>query len=84
MNAIFSRNPLAPNNGGAEVNLPVPPLLGAGGALLLLLCLLVLVPAVPGHAAAPRPPVVAKPNLDIYVYRRSYTPGEKVQIRLSG
>ena len=25
-----------------------------------------------------------KPNVDIYVYRRSYTPGEKVQMRLSG
>lgn len=24
-----------------------------------------------------------KPNLDIYVYRRSYTPGEKVEMRLS-
>ena len=25
-----------------------------------------------------------KPNVDIYVYRRCYTPGEKVQMRLSG
>jgi len=44
-------------------------------------CLLCV--ALPTLAAPKRPTVVAKPNLDLYVYRRSYTPGEKVQVRLS-
>ncbi|MBV9851043.1 MAG: hypothetical protein JO250_15340, partial [Armatimonadetes bacterium] len=32
----------------------------------------------------PKKRAAMKPNVDIYVYRRSYTPGEKVQMRLSG
>ncbi len=49
---------------------------------LLAFCLLFL-SVLPTLAAPKRPTVVAKPNLDLYVYRRSYTPGEKVQVRLS-
>ena len=45
-------------------------------------CLLFL-SALPTFAAPARPAAVAKPNLDLYVYRRSYTPAEKVQVRLS-
>ncbi len=45
-------------------------------------CLLFL-SALPMFAAPARPKVVTKPNLDLYFYRRSYTPGEKVQVRLS-
>jgi len=48
---------------------------------LAALVVLLLLPLAPGRAAAPKKP--SKPNLDIYVYRRSYVPGEKVQIRLS-
>ncbi len=53
-----------------------------GTRTLLAFCLLFL-SALPMLAAPKRPAVVAKPNLDLYVYRRSYTPGEKVQVRLS-
>ena len=48
-----------------------------------LLCVLLCCLTLPTFAAPARPAVVAKPNLDLYVYRRSYTPGEKVQVRLS-
>lgn len=49
-----------------------------------LLCVLFFLSALPTFAAPARPAVVAKPNLELYVYRRSYTPGEQVQVRLSG
>ncbi len=50
---------------------------------LFLLALLFLL-TVPSLAAPLRPPrAIHKPNVDIYVYRRSYTPAEKVQVRLS-
>ena len=52
---------------------------GFSPAFLLFLPLLLLTRSF----AAPAPKVVTKPNLDVYVYRRSYTPGEKVQVRLS-
>jgi uncharacterized protein YfaS (alpha-2-macroglobulin family) len=45
---------------------------------------LIFLSALPTFAAPKQPAVVAKPNLDLYVYRRSYAPGEKVQVRLSG
>ena len=50
-------------------------------AFFALFCLLFLLLA-PSLAALP-PKVVTKPNLDVYVYRRSYVPSEKVQVRLS-
>ena len=53
-----------------------------GIRMALAFCLLFL-SALPMFAAPKRPAVVAKPNLDVYVYRRSYAPGEKVQVRLS-
>src|SRR5438128_352671 len=40
-----------------------------------------------GPLAPPSNPAkrkAVKPNLDLYVYRRCFTPGEKVQMRLSG
>ncbi len=50
---------------------------------LFLLALLFLLTA-PSLAAPLRPPrAIHKPNVDVYVYRRSYTPTEKVQVRLS-
>ena len=53
-----------------------------GTRAALAVCLLFML-CVPTLAAPARPAVVAKPNLDVYAYRRSYTPGEKVQVRLS-
>src|SRR5260370_6436186 len=54
------------------------------------LALPVLAPPAPAHRAHPAPPSnpakrqALRPNLDLYVYRRCCTPGEKVQMRLSG
>ncbi len=48
---------------------------------LMLLFTLLLMPLL-GHAATPLAKAT-KPNLDIFTYRRSYVPGEKVQVRLS-
>ncbi len=43
-----------------------------------------LLPLTFARAAAPAAPHRAsKPNLDVYIYRRAYVPGEKVQVRLS-
>lgn len=50
---------------------------------LCLFCVLLSLSARPTFATPAQPAVVTKPNLDLYVYRRSYTPGEKVQVRLS-
>ena len=43
---------------------------------------LLLFTALSGHAATPQAKAV-KPNLDVFTYRRSYVPGEKVLLRLS-
>ena len=53
-------------------------------ALFFLLLLTLPLAAAPQRPASPaRAKAAAKPNLDVYVYRRSYTPAEKVQVRLS-
>lgn len=55
---------------------------------LLLALFVLLSPALARsiHAASSNPAKrkAMRPNLDLYVYRRCYTPGEKVQMRLSG
>jgi uncharacterized protein YfaS (alpha-2-macroglobulin family) len=54
------------------------------------LAVLVLLSPTLVHSAQPGPSTnsakrkAMKPNLDLYVYRRCYAPGEKVQMRLSG
>ena len=50
-------------------------------AAVLTVCFLLL-SSILSHAATPLVKAT-KPNLDIFTYRRSYVPGEKVQVRLS-
>jgi len=50
-------------------------------AAVLTACFLLLF-SILSHAATPLAKAT-KPNLDIFTYRRSYVPGEKVQVRLS-
>ena len=54
--------------------------LGLRALTALLFFLLTQAPAFAASAAQHK---AGKPNLDIYAYRRSYVPGEKVQVRLS-
>jgi uncharacterized protein YfaS (alpha-2-macroglobulin family) len=57
--------------------------------LLLMVLVIIAVPASAQRAAYapysnPNKVAAMKPNLDLYVYRRCYTPSEKIQLNLSG
>src|SRR5438067_9566033 len=53
-------------------------------ALLALVSPILALPAPPAPPSNPAKRKAMKPNLAIYAYRRCCTPGEKVQMRLSG